>query len=130
MSTSAKIVDSFRKSVEQALNDHQELLLAIHNKHREVSLEIRLVDQFAMSTAVLWESFISELLLSLVTKHPQSFLKGLASRVNQSVSAKFGNAAARNVHFARPNVITRGQALGMLDPTGSNITASSAEELS
>ncbi|HYX71736.1 MAG TPA: hypothetical protein VE732_03120 [Nitrososphaera sp.] len=130
MANSTKAVEAFKNKITEALDYHQEFLLAVYNKKRQASLEARLVEQFIMSIAVLWEAFINDLLIAYVVENPNTCLTNLKDRINQSITSKFGIATAKRVYFGKPKKVNRVQALALIDPEGMNITAKSADDLS
>jgi hypothetical protein len=125
---SAKTVNRFHTRIRQALDYHQELRLAVHNKTKQASLETMLAEQCALSMGVLWEAFVHDLLLTYVMVNPSVCMKDLEKRLKQSLEAKVG-PASKWVKFGFPRVLTKAQLAGIVDPKGWNITAGSAEDL-
>lgn len=130
MPESTRVIDGFQKKVAEASAHHSELLLAVYGKRRQLSLETRLIEQFVMSIAVLWESFINDLIIAYVIEHPESCLRNIQERINQSISEKFGSLAAKKIRFIKLKKLSRAQALALIDPKGMNITAKTADNLS
>ena len=60
MSEDRKIVLKFKTHASRAVKNHSELVLAVHNKRNERSLETHLAEQLVMSVAVGWESFLTD----------------------------------------------------------------------
>lgn len=130
MAESGRIIDRFARKVNEALDHHKELILAVYGKKRQSSLEARLAEQFIMSLAVLWEAFVSDLILAYIIEDPKTYLQSVKARINQSLTEKFGAPIAKRVRFLTPRNLNRSQALSMIDPKGTNITSRSAENLS
>jgi hypothetical protein len=124
-----KVGRRFIKRLTQLVQQHRELLLAIHNKRNEASLETILSEQFLMAVAVLWEAFVNDLFIAYVTMKPETFLNSLEERINASVSEKFGSEAAKSIKLKLPESITRNKALALVDPKGWNIAFVSFEAM-
>ena len=71
------------------MRDFDELLLAVHQKRRQASLETMIAEQSALLIAVLWETFIKDLLVSYIVQDPQSCLEHFEGRFRQSIAEKF-----------------------------------------
>jgi hypothetical protein len=119
----------FQKRITDLLRDFDELILAVHQKHRQASLEAMIAEQTVMSTAVLWETFINDLIIAYVVQEPRSCLADSQNRLRQSVNDKFGGIS-RWVTVDLPVKINQAQAERLLDPKGWNIGATSAQALS
>lgn len=130
MSDGNKVFAGFKKSLSKVIDYHDELTLAVYMKKRQASLESILVEQLALTVAVMWEAFVNDLLLTYVAENPNTYLANLESKIDKSISYKFGSAIAKSVIFSRPTHLDRRKALAMIDPEGWNITARSAEALS
>ena len=65
-------------------------MLAVHNKRNQAALETMLVEQFVMLSVVQWESFINDLIIAYVLMRPNTALKSLRRRIEQSIERKFG----------------------------------------
>jgi hypothetical protein len=130
MSKCEKEIDHFDSQVERLLKHHKELKLAIHNKKNEASLQTELVTQFTLQTVVLWESFLSDLVIAYVLKDPKRALDSIKHKLKHSVSTKFGKEVSKCVKFSNPKIISDLKIRGLLDHKGWNITANNAESLS
>lgn len=131
MSVAAKaVVFKFHKRLDEAVRHHSELLHAVHNHKRQASLESLLVEQFAFTTTVLWEVFLSDLLMAYVSEDPSTFLADLKSRLHESVKGKFGTMAAKHVALTPPASIQPHRISEWLDPKDWNISVPSAAKLS
>lgn len=129
-STSPKsVAKRFQKRIDDVLRDTDELLLAVHAKHRQASLETLIIEQSVMLTTVLWEVFISDLVVAYVHMNPKPCLESHKDRFRQSVGEKFAGIS-KWVSFDAPTGVTLAQAEKLLDPKGWNVTAGSAQKLS
>lgn len=118
----------FQKRVKDAIRDTDELLLAVHAKHRQASLETLISEQGVMLTAVLWESFISDLLTLYVLSNPKPCFETYEDRLKQSLGEKFAGIS-KWVSVDFPESVTLAQVEKLLDPKGWNVTAGSAQKL-
>lgn len=130
MSQANKVIRVFRKRMTIALEYHNELMVKVHSNRRQASLEAMLVEDFVLSAAVMWEAFVNDIIVAYVCENPNTYLKNLQQRIEQSLTGKFGNSVAKRVKFVRPSKLDRDQAVKMIDPSGWNITADSAQALS
>lgn len=130
MSKCEKEIEHFDLQVERLLKHHKELKLAINNKKNEASLQTELVTQFILQIVVLWESFLSDLMISYVLNDPKRALDSIRRKLKESVSAKFGKEVLKCVKFSKPTIISDLKIRGILDHKGWNITAKNAEMLS
>jgi hypothetical protein len=130
MKPNEKVKSTFKKRLSKAITCHLELILAVHNKRNQAALETMLVEQFVMLSAVQWESFLNDLIIACVLMRPDTALKNLQGRVEQSIKGKFGEKAANCMTFKVEKPITRQRVVGLLDPKDWNITVGSAQELS
>jgi hypothetical protein len=119
----------FQKRVTDVLRDTDELLLAVHAKHRQASLETMIAEQSVMLTTVLWETFISDLVISYVLTNPRPCFDNYEGRFRQSLVEKFAGIS-RWVSLDFPAIVNPAQAEKLLDPKGWNVTAGSAQKLS
>jgi hypothetical protein len=87
-----------------------------------------ITEQTVLLTAVLWETFINDLVIAHVMQHPKSCLQKFEDRLRQSMSDKFGSAS-RWVSLQVPATLTTMQAEKLLDPKGWNLAAESAQGL-
>jgi hypothetical protein len=129
MLSRSKTIESFSRSLGQ-LNAHfKELLQAINNKKNEASLGNELAIQTTLSSLVLWENFINDLLLVYAEADPSRVLKTMKARILQSVEAKFGRSCGRYVLCRFPLSISARTIAAMVDDKGMNITARTATDL-
>lgn len=108
--------------------DFDELLMAIHQKRREASLKSMLSEQTTILIAVLWETFVSELITSYVAEKPASCLSDIEGRLKKSLDDKFPGIA-HWVAWEFPDAVSWLQAEKLLDPKGWNVAAKSAQDL-
>lgn len=120
----------FDERASRALHNHQELVMAVHNKRNQSALESLLAEQLVMSMAVAWEAFITDLLVTYVSMNPDPSIVALKTKILRSTSERFGPDAAKAVRFSFPKSITKARAAGLTDPKGWNISVNSAESLS
>jgi hypothetical protein len=120
--------DNFQRRVNNLLRDYGELLLAVHSKTRQASLEIMVSEQAVMSLGVYWEAFVHDLMLAYIMRNPTSCVLDYKTRINQSLTAKF-NVPSTWIKVNIPSQITLKHAERMVDPKGWNLDATSAEEL-
>jgi hypothetical protein len=123
-----QVAERFQRRVADVMRDMDELLLAVHSKHREASLTTMIAEQSVLITAILWETFVNDLLISYVLEDPRACLANLEARFRQSLSDKFA-MMSRWVDLNFPPELTQVQVEKMLDPKGWNLTAGSAEKL-
>ena len=123
------VVRKFTKRLTAAIEYHRELLLAVHLKTHQASLETMLAEQFTFNSAVLWEGFLSDILLSYVVMNPKTYLTSLEARVSQSLKERFGSEVVRYHGITFPTKISRTQAKALIDPKQFNITVRSAAGL-
>jgi hypothetical protein len=88
-----------------------------------------LAEQFALNTTVLWEVFLSDLLMAYVVEEPASYMRNLELRLAQSVRDKFGVEALRCVSIDLPHDIAMSKVAAWLDPKEFNLTFKSAGAL-
>jgi len=124
------VTQRFTERIDNLLSHHHEMKLAIHNKKNEITLMNELVVQFVLMVAVLWESHLSELILTYAEMAPKKALKSLESRIKRSVEGKFGASTRRAVSVTLPVLPTKAQLIRLLDQKGWNITATTADKLS
>jgi hypothetical protein len=126
---SGEVIRKFRKRLETVTGNHKELMLAVAGKRRQASLESTLSEQFALNATVLWELFISELLMAYVSEDPRHYLQALRARMEQSVKERFGSAALKCMHLDLPSVVAPDKVAAWLDPKDFNLTVKSADAL-
>jgi hypothetical protein len=123
------VVHRFVRRLETSIDYHRELLLAVHMKRRQASLESMLVEQFVFYVGVLWELFINDLLLRYLTLSPDTYFQTLEQRIEQSLKDRYGPEAARCTEFSRPTSVSLHRAASFVDPKGFNLSARSADIL-
>jgi hypothetical protein len=126
---SREVIRKFRKRFDTAIDYHRELLLAVHQKRRQASLESMLAEQFALNIGVLWEVFLSDLLMAYVAEDPSTYLKGLKGRFSQSIREKFGNEVLRYITINLPDGIAVERVAAWLDPKDFNLSFKSSDAL-
>ena len=122
ISNAQKVFELFKSRMEQAIKDHKELVLAVHEKRRQASLESILVEQFVMSIAVKWEDFLNNLILSYISTRPTKFMKDMRDRIKQSNIDKFGISVANRISFSIPSNVSTVLVQSFIDPKGWNVT--------
>jgi hypothetical protein len=128
MATPAEVGRIFDRRIRSLLRDYSELLLAVHQKRRQASLEAMLSEQTVMSLAVYWESFLHDLMIAHIARRPKPCLEGYEERINRSIAEKFPGAS-RWVEVEFPDTLSSAQVEHLLDPKGWNIVSSSAVQL-
>ncbi len=123
------VVRKFSARMQKGIGLHRELLLAVHLKTHQAALETMLVEQFVLNAAVLWEVFLSDLLLAYLVASPTRFLKSLRLRVLQSIEQRFGPRTERLVSIDTPRSLSLSSAAGLADPKNYNLTVNSSEHL-
>lgn len=129
MAANHDVIRKFRERVQTTIASHNELLLAIHNKRNEASLETLLSEQFVLLVTVFWEAFINDLVIAYVTIDPRICVRNLRLKIVQSITDRHGSEVSRALRFAFPPSITRTRAAALLDPRKWNITFDSAQTL-
>ncbi|KAA3644811.1 MAG: hypothetical protein DWQ07_15510 [Chloroflexi bacterium] len=127
---SETVKDQYRERVVRNLEYYNELLLAIHNKRTEASLQTMLAEQFSLTFAILWETFLNDLIIAYVEMSPDKFVQDLQRRINQSISDKYGLESARNTTTSLPSNLSKSRVVSLIDPKGWNITINSSSDLS
>lgn len=128
LSNPEKVADRFQKRIADVLRDSDELFIAVHDKKRQASLENMIAEQSVMLTAVLWEAFVNDLVVSYVIRAPRTCLNDVTERFRQSTNEKFAGAT-RWISLNFPPELSQTQVEKLLDPKGWNITAKSAQGL-
>jgi hypothetical protein len=128
-SESQEVIRKFRKRLTVSVGYYQEMLLAVHLKTHQASLETMLAEQFTFNCAVLWEVFLSDLLLAYVVMNPASYLKGLKANVSRSLKDRYGGEVEKCAELTFPSKITRVQAKALVDPKQFNISIQSSAVL-
>lgn len=128
MPSPADVRRIFESRIQSLLRDYNELVLAVHQKTRQASLETMLAEQTVMSLAVYWEAFLHDLLVTYVANQPTPCLNDFTKRISSSVADKFP-AASKWVTVNFPDDLSSVQLERLLDPKGWNIVAKSAEGL-
>jgi hypothetical protein len=121
MTPEQKVVRRFLKRIHDTVGYHQELLAAVYLKKHQASLETIIVEQFALSTAVHWEVFVNDLLLTYLVKGPKTYLTNLKKRVAQSTRDKYGPDVAKALALKLPALLTMEKAEALVDPNGYNV---------
>ncbi len=127
-STPTEVRVRFCSQIRDLLRDYDEMLLAVHEKRRQASLEIMLSEQAVMSLAVFWEAFLHDLMVSYVVRRPKSCLEDAEKRLRQSLAEKF-LGITRWVELQFPSTLTEAQVERILDPKGWNVVATSSDAL-
>ena len=125
-----KTVDNFTSRLHTAVDYHRELLLAVHGKRRQAALETMLAEQFTFNVVVLWEVFLSDLLLGYLVASPKRYTDGLREKIRQSIKERYGVVASDMLDFDIPRSFSLPKARLMVDPKQFNITVQSADHLS
>ncbi len=120
--------DAFHLRVRRLLRDYEEMLLAVHQKTRQASLESMLSEQAAMSLGVYWEAFVHDLFVAYVTRNPVNCITDFRKRLDKNLNEKF-NLPATWVRLSIPATLNSKHVERMLDPKGWNVNATSAQEL-
>jgi hypothetical protein len=123
------VIRKFRKRLETTIASHKELLLAIHNKRNEASLETLLSEQFVLLVTVFWEAFVNDLVIAYVTIDPRVCVRNIRLKIVQSITDRHGSEASRALRFSFPPSLTRARAAALLDPRKWNLTFDSAQTL-
>jgi hypothetical protein len=124
-----KVVQKFTARIAATVGFHRELLMAVHLKKHQASLESIIVEQFVLSTAVQWEVLVSDLLLTYLVKGPKPYLTSLKKRVSQSIKERYGADIARTASLTLPTSLTVARAKAFVDPKGFNISATDSAGL-
>ena len=124
-----KAVAKFTSRLQTAIDYHRELLLAVHGKKRQAALETMLAEQFTFNVVVLWEVFLSDLLLCYLVVSPKRYSGALEEKVLQSIKDRFGVIASNMLNFDFPQHFPMPKARALVDPKQFNITVQSAEYL-
>jgi hypothetical protein len=123
-----QVVTTFQKRISDSLNLYDELVLAVHQKKRQQSLESMLAEQCVLALAVMWEAFVHDLIVSYIEESSETCVGFHHNRVTQSIESK-SKLFAKWVTIDVPPILTRAQIELMVDPDGWNVTADSAETL-
>ena len=130
MSEDRKIVAKFRAQASRAITNYDELVLAVHNKRNQQSLETLLAEQLVMSVAVAWEAFLTDLIITYLTLDANKGVKSLKDRIVSSVKDRYGTDAARILRFSVPKSLSKARVAGLVDPKGWNFSLATADSLS
>jgi hypothetical protein len=125
-----KKILNFTSRLQAAVDYHRELLIAVQGKRRQAALETMLCEQFAFNVVVLWEVFLSDMLLQYLVASPKRYKKALSERIFQSVKDRFGAAAGDMLEIDIPGQLSLTKARSLVDPKQFNITFHSADSLS
>lgn len=124
-----EVVRKFQNRLATAQTGTDELLLAVYGKRRQASLESMLASHMALDITVLWEGFVSDILVAYVASDPSAFMRDLRNRMEQSIQEKFGAEALKSVALSLPSTVTVAKASAWIDPKDFNFTVKSAEDL-
>ena len=116
----------FTDKIDQLISNHDSLIQAISQRSNRRSLESYLVVKFALQSAVLWESFIHDLVLAYVEMDPKRALKNKADGIVNSIKDKFGSTCSRNTEVNLPQNPNRNTLAKIIDHKGRNITFTDA----
>jgi hypothetical protein len=130
MSEDRTVISKFKYRASRAVKDHAELLLAVHNKRNERSLQSLLAEQLVMSVAVVWEGFLTDLLITYAALDSRKASDSLRERILKSARERFGNEAAKTIRFALPKKLSKARIAALFDPKGWNFSFSTADLLS
>jgi len=120
-SSPSQIVAKYCTALKKNLSYHTELMSTVAGKRRQSIFESILVEQFVMSIAVQWESFLNDLILSYIHSDPEKFLEQLKDRVKQSVQDKFGLVVSKRTKFIAQKQASLNLINALIDPDGWNI---------
>jgi len=81
------------------------------------------------SVYVAFEVFLSDLMLAYINRDFSAYQHDLGSRIDASISAKFGRAAASKTNFSVSRHISVQDLEQLIDPTGWNLTFKDVTEL-
>jgi len=124
-----KILKRFLQRLDESERHHNELMTVVGLHRHQATLESLLATQFVLSVAVMWEAFVSDLIVAYVSASPGTFLQNLEKRIDQSLNDKFGPGVAKRTKFTPPPKFNRAIAYSFLDYKGRNVTANSAQDL-
>ncbi len=130
MNPAEKVNKDFKSRLVMATEHHKELLLAIYGKKRQAALETMLAEQFTLNILVLWEVYLSDLLISYLTLSPKRYRDSWKEKVKQSIGDRFGPMAPGMVKFSVPKTFTVPKARALVDPKQFNVTFQTADVLS
>jgi hypothetical protein len=130
ISLDEQVRQKFLRRIDSTQAAHVELLLAIHNKKKEASLQSLLAEQMALLMSVMWEAFINDIVIAYVTLDSKVYLRSLKGRMGLSIRDKFGVEAERAIYIAFPSALSPAKAAALLDPKKWNVTFTSAGALS
>lgn len=123
-----RVRSNFDQRLTNLIRDYEEMLLAVHGKTRQPSLELMLSEQTTMSMGVYWEAFTHDLFVAYVVRNPTNCIRDFRSRVDKSLLDRFA-MPGNWIRFKMPATLSVAQAEKILDPKGWNVSAISAKEL-
>jgi len=82
-----------------------------------------------LASAVLWEGFITDLFVANINRDSQRFTANLLSRIEQSVTSKFGPRVAQKVRVALPKHLRKKDVRSLLDQEDRNLSFETAEKM-
>ena len=128
--SAADVTKRFTLRLASLIEYHEELLVAVQGKRRQVALEKMLAEQFAFNIVVLLEGFLSDVLMAYLSTSPQRYSQILKERLTASIKERYGAAASGLVSFKFPREISANTLRKLIDPKQFNLTFPSAEKLS
>ena len=102
------------------------LLKGTAHEKRDLSL---LSEMTLHSAYVAFEVFLSDLMLAYINRDFSVYQQDLKSRIDASISSKFGSAAASRTNFSVSKHISVQDLEQLIDPTGWNLTFKDVAEL-
>jgi hypothetical protein len=124
-----RVIENYFSSCMALAGHHHELLLAVNNKRNEEALRTLMAEQLMLNSAIMWEGFVSDLLLAYIQMQPQAALDNIALRVRQSLKDKHGDVVARLAPLRVPPEMSAATVAAIVDSKGLNLTAPSAARL-
>lgn len=130
MASAADVTKQFTSRLTSLIEYHEELLVAVQGKRRQVALEKMLAEQFSFNVVVLLEGFLSDVLVAYLAMSPQRYSRSLKERLTASIKERYGVTASGLINFKFPNDISSSKLRKLIDPKQFNLTFTSAEKLS
>jgi hypothetical protein len=127
--TPKAVIRYFLQSLQELESGFDAVVVSLAGARQKANVEIIVAEQFATSTAILWEGFVHDILIAYVLKHHKKSLKTLQKRVIRLVNDKFGHECGKRIvfTFGTPSAVSDIEPL--LDPKGWNIAANSGDQL-
>ena len=123
-----RILKWFLQRLDESERHHNELMTVVALHRHRASLETLLATQFVLSLAVMWEAFVSDLIVTYVSVSPGTYLQNLEKRIEKSLNDKFGPGIAKRMKFTPPPKFNRAVAHSF-SHLSRNVTATSAQDL-